>query len=207
MSAVPPPSPPPHRYPANLPFPDRFEGPRVVARAYAPADAEALKLAVDESRERLRPFIPWAETHQHLDETRHLIAEWQGRWLTRTNFVMGIFDKATGRLLGGTGLHPAGRSEIDWNLRRFEIGYWMRTGAEGHGYVLEAVRALTDTAFRALKARRVEIRCDDDNVRSWRVAEKAGFRLEGIHRKDGLTPLGAPRDTRVYALTDDTYGG
>jgi RimJ/RimL family protein N-acetyltransferase len=42
---------------------------------------------------------------------------------------------------------------------------------------------------------------DDVNVRSWKVAERAGFALEGTLRSDALNPLGEPRDTRVYALT------
>ena len=64
----------------------------------------------------------------------------------------------------------------------------------------EAVRALTQTAFERLQARRVEIRMDDTNQRSWRVATRTGFVLEGLLRSESLTPQGEPRDTRVYAL-------
>jgi len=42
---------------------------------------------------------------------------------------------------------------------------------------------------------------DDGNVRSWRVAERAGFTLEGVLRCQSLAPTGEPRDTRVYART------
>ena len=63
----------------------------------------------------------------------------------------------------------------------------------------EAVQALTRFAFDRLEARRVEIRMDAGNERSWRVAERAGFRLEGVLRGDSLTPAGELRDTRVYA--------
>ena len=63
----------------------------------------------------------------------------------------------------------------------------------------ETVRALARTAFDRLGARRVEIRTDAANERSWRVAERAGFTLEGVLRKDSVTPQGEPRDTRVYA--------
>lgn len=191
------------KYPATIAVPERFVGPRVVLRAYTAGDAVALKEAVDGSRERLRPFIPWAETHQRIEETRQLIAEWEGHRITRQNFVLGLFDGKSGRLLGGSGLHPAGRPKIDWDLRRFEIGYWLRTGEEGKGYTLEAVNVLTAVAFTTLRARRVEIRCDTGNERSIRVARAAGYRFEGVHRKDGLTPSGLPRDTCVYALTDD----
>jgi RimJ/RimL family protein N-acetyltransferase len=86
-------------------------------------------------------------------------------------------------------------------VRKFEIGYWVRTGFEGRGYVTEAAAALERLAFEQLAARRVEIRMNDRNERSWRVAERLGFALEGIQRRDSLDPSGAPRDTRVYAKT------
>ena len=62
-----------------------------------------------------------------------------------------------GGLLGGTGLH-----RIDCELRRFEIGFWIRASAEGQGYVSEAVQAMTALAFDQLDARRVQIRSGSD---------------------------------------------
>ena len=61
------------------------------------------------------------------------------------------------------------------------------------------MRALSRLAFDVLDARRVEIRTDEHNERSWKVAERAGFTLEAILRFDSVTPLGEPRSTRVYA--------
>ena len=59
--------------------------------------------------------------------------------------------------------------------------------------------ALARMAFDALAARRVEIRTDDANVRSQRVAERAGFTLEAVLRFDWVSPADEPRSTRVYA--------
>ena len=91
---------------------------------------------------------------------------------------------------------------IDWTVPRFEIGYWCRTSRVGHGYVSEAVAAITRFAFETLHAARVEIRTDVANSRSFRIAERLGFTLEGILRRDSRTPDGELRDTRVYAMTD-----
>jgi RimJ/RimL family protein N-acetyltransferase len=40
---------------------------------------------------------------------------------------------------------------------------------------------------------------DSRNVRSGRVAERAGFTFEGVLRQDTLDPSGQARDTRVYS--------
>ena len=69
----------------------------------------------------------------------------------------------------------------------------------GQGHVSEAVQQLCALAFDRLTARRVEIRCDTINLRSRAVAERCGFELEGVLRRDVLGVDGQPRDTAVYA--------
>lgn len=64
----------------------------------------------------------------------------------------------------------------------------------------EAVQGITAFAFEELKARRVEIRCDPQNVKSRAIPERLGFVLEGILRNDLLSVDGKElRDTCVFA--------
>ena len=58
---------------------------------------------------------------------------------------------------------------MNWMLRTFEIGYWIRKSGEGQGYVTETVQVLTRLAFDHPQANRVEIRVDPANVRSRHV--------------------------------------
>ena len=46
---------------------------------------------------------------------------------------------------------------------------------------------------------RVFLTTDDRNEASWRLAERAGFELEGILRNDRRNLAGGLRDTRVYS--------
>ncbi len=94
---------------------------------------------------------------------------------------------------------------ITWAIRAFEIGYWIRTSAEGHGYVTEAVQLLTALAFEHLGANRVEIQADPYNARSWRVPERLGFPLEGTLRCFRPDVSGKPSDRRIYALIREDY--
>ncbi len=84
-------------------------------------------------------------------------------------------------------------------MPRVEVGYWVRKRFEGHGYVTEALDAVTEYCMKHLGARRVELHTDDRNQRSWRVAERCGFELEGILRNERRAIDGSLNDTRVYA--------
>lgn len=122
------------------------------------------------------------------------------QWLTREALMVGIWDRATGRYLGGSGLH-----RIDWAVPAFEIGYWLRTSAWGQGYVSETVRVLCRFAFETLHANRVEIRCDGGNERSLAVPRRLGFAQEATLRNETRDSSDNLRDTVIFAMTPADY--
>jgi RimJ/RimL family protein N-acetyltransferase len=180
--------------PVLIELPDHLVGPRVVVRPYDEADAPSLWEAVDGSRTHLAPWMPWVGAYHAPNEALAFVRQFRAKWLTREDLIVGIFDLASGRLLGGSGLH-----RIDWQIRRFEIGYWLRQSAEGHGYVAEAVQLLIRLAF-GLAANRVEIRTDVRNSRSRAVAERLGFQLEGCLRRFLPDAEGQPSDILIFSL-------
>jgi len=184
--------------PILIDVPERIETERLVLRVPRAGDGRLVNDAIGASHAELAPWMPWAGTMPSVDESEAHCRRQQARFLLREDFVFFMFVRdaagGEGELVGGTGLH-----RIDWTVRKFEIGYWRKTGCEGRGFVTEAVRALARLAFDALEARRVEIRMDDNNAPSWRVAERAGFTLEALLRFDSATPTGEPRSTRIYA--------
>ena len=182
-------------YRTLTPLFDELRGERVLVRPYRESDAEALREAVEESREHIRPWLPWADAHQSVEETRDWIVHCIAHWLLREDLPLSIWEIESGRYLGGTGLHPR-----NWGIGYFEIGYWLRRSAAGHGYMQEAVRLIVDYAFEHLGAQRVEIRCDARNRRSAAVAERLGFVREAHLRHRERAPDGSLRDTLVFAL-------
>jgi RimJ/RimL family protein N-acetyltransferase len=154
-------------YRTLIPIFEELRGERVVVRPYLESDAQALFEAVAESRDHLRPWMPFADAHQTVDESRHWIIQQMAHWLLRDDLALSIWVQSTGRYLGATGLYPH-----DWEIGYFEIGYWLRTSAEGYGYVTEAVRLLTNYALDSLKANRLEIRCDELNTRSAAIPKR-----------------------------------
>jgi len=180
--------------------PERLETERLILRVARGDDAATLNAAVCESLVQLSVYMPWAQTAPSLAQSNADCRRMQAKFLLREDLAMFMFERradgSEGGFIGGTGLH-----RISWIVRRFELGYWCRTSQQGKGYVTEAARALTRFAFDQLRARRVEVRMDDGNERSWKVAQRAGFAFEGVLRSDSLNPLGVARDTRLYALT------
>ena len=179
--------------------PERIETERLILRIPNGRDAPALNAAACESLGDLRVFMPWAQTAPSLAQSQAECRRMQAKFLLRDDLPLFMYERradgSEGDFVGGSGLH-----RIDWTVRRFELGYWCRSSRQGRGYVTEAAQALTRFAFERLQARRVEVRMDDTNERSWKIAQRAGFALEGVLRSDSLNPLGAARDTRVYAL-------
>ena len=88
-------------------------------------------------------------------------------------------------------------------MPKFEIGYWCRTGFRRCGYITEAVLGITVFAFDTLSAKRLEIRCDSRNHPSMRVAQRAGFLLEGKLQNNEVGNDGSARDTLIFALTPE----
>jgi RimJ/RimL family protein N-acetyltransferase len=183
------------QYRTLVPMFEELRGDLVLVRTYRPEDAPLLFDAVAESRDHLRPWMPWADSHQTVEESLDWINSVRADWITRTNMICGMFDAADpARYLGGTGLHPR-----DWGVPSFAIGYWVRPTATGRGYVTEGVKLLTRFALDVLGAQRIEILCDERNTPSANVARRAGYVLEGVRRNDALDTAGKVTSTMFFS--------
>jgi RimJ/RimL family protein N-acetyltransferase len=184
--------------PVLIDIPERLEGERTVLLAPRAGLGAEMAVVVVQSLSHLRPWMPWAQEAPTAESAELVVRRMQADFIARRDLSWQLYarkpDGSPGRLLGGTGLH-----RMDWTVRRFEVGYWIRPEAAGQGHVSEAVRLLAAMAFERLAARRVEIRMDPRNLKSRAVAERCGFELEGILRNDALGVDGSPRDTCVYS--------
>jgi Acetyltransferase (GNAT) domain len=61
-----------------------------------------------------------------------------------------------------------------------EIGYWLRVDARGPGTATQALTLIVAWAFGHPDVVRIQLRADPENDASRRVAERAGFTLEGV---------------------------
>ena len=177
-----------------LDFPESFESDRLTIRAPRAGDGTEIQAAVRETFDDLKLWMPWAQQLPTLEESESYIRRVQCQFLAREDLALLLFLKGTNTMVGGSGLH-----RIDWDIPKFEIGYWCRKRFQEQGYITESTEAITNFAFETLGAKRVEIRCDSKNVRSLRIPDRLGFKLEGTLRNNSISSSGELRDTLVFA--------
>ncbi len=157
--------------------PYEIHGEGLVLRCWQPADAPALKDAIDASLDHLRAWMPWANAEPTtMDEKVEQLRGFRGSYDLGRDFVMGIFDPSQQRVLGGTGLHPRG------GPRTLEIGYWVRADEVRQGIATRACRMLVRTAFDWCGVERLDVKVEPSNVASCAVPRRLGFVEEGVRR-------------------------
>jgi RimJ/RimL family protein N-acetyltransferase len=114
--------------------------------------------------------------------------QWDGG--TEASFV--AVSAVTGEGLGAIGLVLLGEGLA-------ETGYWMRPEMRGRGVATAALRLVAAWAFDELGVERLQLTTHPENAASQRVAEKAGFRREGVMRRWLVTREGR-RDSVMFSL-------
>lgn len=189
------------------PLPGPVETERLVVRRYDRGDGPALFRTIDAHRESLLPAMTWARTdHRYESDSIHYV-DAARRAADRpgcNDFPMGMFDRSSGEVVGGTGLH-----RIVSEVREAEVGYWVRGDRQGSGLCTEAVAGLLSAAFQPVASggwgiRRVVIFAAAWNPASMRVCDKLGLRRESHLKHDRyLAPeAGGPgyHDTYGYGV-------
>lgn len=170
---------------------------RPVIRPWRPDDAGMLHAAVRASLPSLSPWLPWATPAYDLAQAEGWIAFCTRMREGDAEHHFGVFDAATGALLGSVGLNqriPAHRGA--------NLGYWIVETVRGHGIAVEAARQVVRFGFDTLGLRRITIQVVPENRASLRVAMKLGAVCEGIAR-NGLLVGETSVESVVHSLIPD----
>jgi uncharacterized cupin superfamily protein/RimJ/RimL family protein N-acetyltransferase len=173
----------------------RLETPRLVLRPWAVDDVPDLLRLQEENHQHLARWMPWARALPNADELLRTVSGFVARFASDEEWVYGIF-LPDGTPIGSTGLHPRPPHVL-------EIGYWLASTAEGHGYAAEATAALTRLALERRRAWSVEVHCDPQNVRSAAVPRRLAFRHVATVPGRGLDAHGRPRDAMIWSMLAD----
>jgi len=92
--------------------------------------------------------------------------------------MIGFAIDIGGEVVGSVGVHKIVKSH------QAEIGYWLAEQHWGNGIMTEAVKLITKFSFNELKLERVYAYAFSFNKASQKVLAKAGFKFEGILKKN-----------------------
>lgn len=167
-------------------FPDISIVPTIVEHA------SALALLVQNNRDHLQNYLPAVLQLASLDDAR--------AYLQRASERAASGETREWHIFAGTVLCGSIRlKEIDDDDRKAKIGYYLAQQFQGRGIASAAVAAILDHAFGELKLNRIELQCAAGNQASIALAERLGFRHEGVLRQGELLN-GVFVDLHVYGL-------
>ena len=148
-----------------------FETERLYAREFVSADAkDVFEYAGSLESSGFQSFSPESfEDVVKFVESR-LASQLES---PRMKYDLVLCLKDTDEMIGAMGLYLADER------RQGELGYNLKKRFWGMGYATEAAMGFIKLAFLGLGLHRVSARCDEENIASYRVMEKAGMRREG----------------------------
>lgn len=169
----------------------------ITLRAWQPADKPALLDALDDP-EILYWFdyLPQPLTDEDADR---LIAQAATDWASASRLIFAVCDSATGTPVGCCTVAADGDDTAD-------VSYWTHRDWRGRGIAQRSLRLAADWLYSSPGWERMQLRIDQRNSASRRVAERAGFALEGY----ALTGRTNERDFSsvyhaVYRMTRDEF--
>lgn len=110
-------------------------------------------------------------------------------------------DAGTGAAFGSTSLF-----DIDATHRRMELGHtWVGVSHRRTAANTEAKRLVLGHAFDTLGAVRVQLKCDERNVRSAKAIERIGGVREGVWRNQMILADGHRRNAIVFSILDTEW--
>ncbi|MFD3697263.1 GNAT family N-acetyltransferase [Streptomyces sp. NPDC058646] len=169
---------------------------RLDMRPFGPPDEDEVHAAAQDPGIQRWTTVPSPYERSH---ARAFVSEAvPGGWRDDTAYSFAVRLGPGGPLVAALGVHRR-------DAGAFEIGYWTVREHRGQGYMTEAVEAVARWAFTELGAVRLEWRAEVGNTGSRAVAEKAGFRMEGLLRAAVLRN-GTVRDSWVGGLLPSDLG-
>jgi RimJ/RimL family protein N-acetyltransferase len=120
----------------------------------------------------------WHARSLSLEEAAAWVAHWPGRWRAETGAGWAVADD---EVLGQISLRTV---ELAEGLA--EISYWVLPAARGRQLAARALRVLSGWAFDVVGLHRIEVQHSTRNAASCRVAERAGYPVEGTKRSQAL---------------------
>jgi RimJ/RimL family protein N-acetyltransferase len=180
-------------------FPEKIQAERLLLRAYQEDTVGILELLEPNREQLIREFpqMAWLRTPE---EVRDFVQQKTEQWHSGNNFCYGIWRTEDGKQVGQIQV-----KNISWDIPSAELGYFIGAAWQRRGFAMESIRAILSVAFQELGFQRIYVRILVSNAESFALANKLGFRQEGLHRKAFRCGFGQLHDVYYMAVTADDY--
>jgi len=140
--------------------------------------------------------LPWAtDEAARPDAQRARLEEVVPHWDDGTEYSYLVTEGPL--VIGGMGLHARiGPGAL-------ELGYWLRSGFGGRGIATRCAQVLTGAAMELEGVDRLEIHCDESNVRSAAIPRRLGYRLARVDTVPVASPSESGR-SMIWIYPPDT---
>jgi ribosomal-protein-serine acetyltransferase len=153
--------------------------------------AEEIFQLIDDNREHLREWLLWVDKRKSAEDMVPVIKQLLENLANNQGFDVAIRYDAN--LVGMIGV------QFDWGNRTASIGYFLSKDCVGKGIISTSLESLIRELFDRYSVNRIEIQCAANNVKSQRVPERLGFKVEG-NKRAGQYLYDHYEDLIIYSL-------
>jgi ribosomal-protein-serine acetyltransferase len=183
-------------------LPETIETERLILQIPKAGFGKKLHEAVTDGYEDYIKWLNWPIDPPTLQACEEECRKHHAEFILRDLICYLIIDKKTDNVIGKCSFPTL---QANWLISKFGIGYFIRKSERGNRYATETAHAMALLAFRELKAKKIEIYCDAENIASTKVPLNLGFKLEytskgGWPRQDGK--LGEIQTYSIFSEED-----
>lgn len=165
-------------------------------RPILPSDVAGFYGLIEKNRSRLENYFPTTlSKNKNIHETTFFIPEVITKSINKVYYSFLIIDLNTDKPIRYLDI-----KNINWKIPKGEVGYFIDDDYKRKGIMSKALKMLISYCFDHLGFIKLSARIQNDNVASKIVAEKNGFELEGVIRRDHLKYNGEVVDLNYYGL-------
>ena len=158
------------------------------------AKGKAFFELIDSNRTRLEAYFPGTiRENRTLSVSLENMKNLDKRLIDKSYYPFVVIDTENQHYAGFVDV-----KSIDWRVPKGEVGYFVDQDYEGQGVISQALTLVGDYMASTYGFKKLLSRASPANIGSCRVAEKAGFILEGKIRNDFRVATGELVDMCYY---------
>ena len=163
-------------------------------RALELTDLKKYFLMVEKNRKRLEDFFTGTVSRtKTFEETEIFLKELIQKREDKLYYPYVVENVSNGDFIGFIDI-----KNIDWNIPKAELGCYTDEDYAGKGIMSKAFSMFVKDSFEEYGFAKLFLRTHESNLAAQKLADKAGFQIEGKIRKDYKTTNGQVVDLLYY---------